>query len=41
MVELYDLEPNPEIDSRDFALKVPGGFEKSARFAPALLNIPW
>ncbi len=41
VVELYNLEANPEIDSGDFALKVPEGFEKSARFAPDVRNLPW
>ena len=41
VVELYDLEADPKIDSRDFALKLPDGFEKSARFAPDVRNLPW
>ncbi len=41
VVELYDLETDPEIDSRDFALKLPDGFERSARFAPDVRDRPW
>ena len=40
VVELYDVEPDPEIESGEFTLQLPDGFDKSARSAPELLNLP-
>jgi len=41
VVELYDLEPEPALDSLEFALTLPDGFEKSPNFAPDVRNLPW
>jgi len=41
VVELYDLEPDPEIADLDFALTLPEGFDKSPHFAPDVTNLPW